>query len=262
VAALLRIEAVTLPVPDLGRQGKFYRWVLAMQDAPPASDECLVLGGGKEDRIELIDAATESAEEAVTLRLPAMTVEAAAGWLAERGLAPTTVLVPESHQPDAREAWPEAAVEVAPDADGLMLTVRGRVEPRIDLHIPLPETTTATATTGATGSTGLEVPGLLGVTTGAANLQAARGYLALFGIEPLDPSAEKGPLRVGDQQWIVEEREPAGIYGIAVVIELDRIKDLARTLERLGAEHRHERNRLLALDPAGRILMVHGLKGG
>jgi catechol 2,3-dioxygenase-like lactoylglutathione lyase family enzyme len=258
VAGLLRLQAVTLPVPDLGKTEKFYRWVLGMRDAAPRSEERATLGWEREDRIVLVDAAIEGPEEAVTLGLPAMTVEAAGAWLAERGLTLTTALVPPGRETDARSIWPEATVD--PYDDGLILKVHGPVEPRIDLHVPLSEDGPSEAIAG--GSTALEVPGLLGVTTGAPDARAAQTFLARFGIEPLESSGEAGPLLVGNQQWIVEERDPGGIYGIAVVVELDRIKDLGRTLARLGAEYRHEGNRLLALDPAGRVLLVHGLKGG
>lgn len=264
----LRILAVTLTVPDFAETDKFYRWVLAMKPPEEAAPEgARVLGWGKEDRIVLLDAAVPGAEEAVTLRLPAMTVEGAAQWLTERELVPERAVVPPADEAAARATWPDAVIEVAIDPathNRLLLSVRGPVEPRIDLHVALPP-----AVVAVRGSIGpftwrsedrseLEIPGLLGVTTGAPDPAGARAFLARLGIEPIE--GEDGPLGVGDHQWIVEERPAAGIYGVAAVIQAARIMDLVRTFEKLGARHRHDGNRLLAIDPAGRLLLVHGIK--
>jgi catechol 2,3-dioxygenase-like lactoylglutathione lyase family enzyme len=270
MAAPLRILAVTLTVPDLARADKFYRWVLAMKTSEEAVPEGTVsLGWGKEDRIVLVDADAPGAEEAITLRLPAMTVDAAATWLADRELVPERAVVPPADEPAARAAWPGAAIETATDSathNRLLLTIRGPMEPRIDLHVALPA-----AVVGGRGTIGpflwrsedrsdLEIPGLLGVTTGAPDTEKARAFLATLGIDPIEDDA--GPLGVGDHQWIVEEKDPAGIYGIAVVLQAGRIMDLVRTLEKLEARYRHDGNRLIAVDPAGRVLLVHGIKSG
>jgi catechol 2,3-dioxygenase-like lactoylglutathione lyase family enzyme len=266
----LRILGVTLPVPDLAAADKFYRWVLAMKTAEEAvRPGTVALGWGREDRIVLADAAAGDAAEAITLRLPAMAVADAAGWLAERGLAPARAIVPPADEPEARAAWPEAAIEVAADPgthNRLLLSVHGPVEPRLDFHVALPA-----AVVAGRGSIGpfhwrsedradLEIPGILGVTTGAPDAALARGFLARLGIAPIE--GDDGPLGVGDHQWIVEERETAGLYGVAVVFQAGRIMDLVRTLERLGARYRHDGNRILAADPAGRLLLVHGIKSG
>ncbi len=268
--APLRILGVTLPVPDLAAAEKFYRWVLATKTAEEAMPAGVnALGWGKEDRIVLVDAASETAEEAVTLRLPAMTIEDAVKWLAERELAPARAIVPPADEAAARAAWPDASVEIATDPamhNRLLLSVQGPVEPRIDFHVALPPSVVA-----GRGSIGpfhwrsedrgdLEIPGILGVTSGAPDTAAARAFLARIGIRPIEGNG--GPLGVGDHQWIVEEREAAGLYGVAVVIQAPRILDLVRTLERLGARYRHDGNRILAVDPAGRLLLVHGIKSG
>jgi hypothetical protein len=70
------------------------------------------------------------------------------------------------------------------------------------------------------------------------------------------------PYLAGDHQIRVEEREPPGIYGAAFVVAASRLPDLVRTLERFEVQHRHDRNHLLAVDPAGRILVVNGVRSG
>ena len=74
-----------------------------------------------------------------------------------------------------------------------------------------------------------------------------------------DPDA---PLLAGDHQLRIERREPAGIYGAAFVVAASRLPDLVRTLERFEVQHRLDRNHLLAVDPAGRILAVNGVRSG
>ena len=273
MSAPLRILAVTLPVPDVAAADKFYRWVLAMkpgEEAGPAGGHAL--GWGKEDRIVL---AGPAAEESVTLRLPAATVEGAAEWLAERGLDLAGALVPPADEAAAHAAWPDAVVETSDDPaahNRLLLSLEAPFEPRIDLHVALPP-----AVVAGRGTIGpfhwrsedrreLEIPGLLGVTTGSSDPAQARAFLARLGIGPIEDGGSEGgdagPLGVGLHQWIVEPREAGGIYGVAAVIQAARIIDLVRTLESLGARYRHEGNRLLAVDPAGRVLLVHGIKSG
>ncbi len=272
----LRILGVTLSVSDLAATDKFYRWVLALkpgEEAAPAGVR--PLSWGKEDRIVLADAAGDGkgaarlVRESVTLRLPAMDVQAAAEWLVERDLAPTRAVVPPADEAAARAAWPGAAIETADDPavhNRLLLSIGGDFEPRIDLHVAIPASVVA-----GRGTIGpftwrsedrkeLEIPGLLGVTTGAPDRAEARAFLGRLGIAPVE--GEEGPLGVGDHQWIVEERDAAGIYGVAAVIQAGRIMDLVRTLEQLGARYRHDGNRLLAVDPEGRLLLVHGIKSG
>jgi catechol 2,3-dioxygenase-like lactoylglutathione lyase family enzyme len=270
VTAPLRILGVTLPVPDLATADKFYRWVLAMKTGEEAAPEATrSLGWGKEDRIVLADGEAPGVEEAITLRLPAMTVEGAASWLLERDLTPERAIVPPADEDAVRAAWPGAAIEVATEDalhNRLLLSIRGPFEPRIDLHVALPASVVAVR--GSIGPcrwrsedrSDLEIPGLLGVTTAAPDVAEARAFLARLGIEPIE--GDQGPLRVGDHQWVLEERDPAGIYGIAVVLQASRIMDLVRTLEKLEARYRHDANRLLAIDPAGRVLLVHGIKSG
>lgn len=241
MAGVLRLQAVTLPVPELARVEKFYRWVLAMKAvASETTAQKRPLAWDGEDRIVLVDAGASGAEEAVTLRLPPMPPEGLAAWLDERALGS-----------EAAGGTP---------SDGLTVTLRGPVEPRIDLVAPLADEGLRSGSARTGGA--LEIPGLLGVTTGVADPAEARSFLARLGIEPLDPEVPDGPLRIGDQQWILERREPRGIYGLAVVIAASRVIDLARTLEKLGADFRHDGHRIVALDPAGRVLLVHGLKGG
>jgi hypothetical protein len=261
--APLRLHAVVLPAADFGRAEKFYRWVLAMKphagDVTPGS----ALGWERQDRIFLVDAGAPGAEEALLLDLPPKTVEDAAGWLTERSLVPERVAIPAAHEETIHDLWPDLPVELATGREvrnRLRIALRGAGLPRIDLRVPLlAEGAPADA---SVGSGALEVPGLLGVTTAVADGVEARAYLERLGIEPLDPEVAEGPLRVGDQQWIVEEHQAEGLTSVAVVVQAARIQDLVRTLAKLEVEFRHDGNRILARDPAGRILVVHGIKGG
>src|SRR5688500_16317559 len=83
----LRLQGITLPVPDLAAAEKFYRWVLAMKEAAEESDPGEArLGWGKEDRVRLVDAtAGPAAREAISLRMEALDPPAMAAWLADRG---------------------------------------------------------------------------------------------------------------------------------------------------------------------------------
>ena len=77
-----------------------------------------------------------------------------------------------------------------------------------------------------------------------------------------DSGDADAPLLGGDHQFRIERREPPGIYGTAFVVAASRLPDLVRTLERFGVQHRLDRNHLLAVDPAGRILAVNGVRSG
>lgn len=268
----LRLQALTLPVSDPSPVAKVYRWALEMK--PSADDEVegrTVLGWGNEDRVALVDATEiDDAVEAVTLRMPAMPLAETATWLAERHLAPVAAVVAPEDASAANETWPDAAVAAAADEtvfNRTVVSVEGPAEPRLDLLFPLPKEVLAPRnrmgpfTWRSRDWSGLEIPGLLGVTTGAPDPDAMRAFLDGLGIATMGD--EPGtPLAVGDHQWILERREPAGIYGFAIVVRVERIKELARTLEHLEIEHRHERNRILVGDPAGRVVLVHGVHGG
>lgn len=265
----LRLHRATLPVPDLAAAAKFYRWVLSMKAVEEGtSDDAAVLGWEYEDRIALVDAASQGAEEAIGLRLPAMGVETAAEWLDERDLEPLEVVVPPADEDASAETWPSAEVSVTPHDtfhNRLLVRTRGPGDLRLDLHVPVPSGTMGRRKAlgpfarRSADWKGLENPGLLGVTTGTPDPDGLRAFLARLGLEPMD---EGGPIAVGDHQWVVEEREPAGIYGVAAMVGAGRLKDLVRTLERLDARHRVEGSHLIAIDPAGRLLLVHGLRGG
>ncbi|MBW3661036.1 MAG: hypothetical protein KY397_05310 [Gemmatimonadetes bacterium] len=267
----LRLQALTLPVGELAPVDKFYRWALAMKPAEEAGDAARALGWGHEDRLRLVDAAADpDAEEGVTLRLSTRPLEGLVDWLAERGLSPASARVPPEDADAARAAWPGADVFVLDDdveANRLLVSVRGPDEPRLDLFAPLPkETLVARKRMGPfTWKTkdwkGLEVPGLLGVELGSPEPGRLTDFLESVGLEPGPGEEPDAPLAAGDHQVRIAEREPAGIYGLAVVVGESRVKDIARTLETLEAEYRHEKNRILAADPAGRVLLVHGVHG-
>lgn len=276
MSAPLRIQALSLPVGDLAPVEKFCRWALGMKPAEGERPDFVAeLGWGNEDRVRVVDASVAreargaEPDEAVVLRLPAAPVGEVAAWLRERALAPEAAAVSPEDEDAARQAWPEADVAVVEEAaarNRLVVSVRGPSEPRVDLFFPLPAETVARR--GLVGPfhwrsrewRGLEVPGLLGVTTGTPDTSAARDFLARLGA--VEPEEGEGPLAIGDHQWIVEERDPPGVYGYAVVVRAERVRDLARTMEHLGVDHRLEDHRLVAADPAGRIVLVHGVRGG
>jgi catechol 2,3-dioxygenase-like lactoylglutathione lyase family enzyme len=271
--AALRLQEITLPVPDLAAAEKFYRWVLAMRAAAeePVHGEA-TLGWGKEDRVRLVDAAAApETREALSLRMEALDAPAMATWLADRGLAPARVAAFEEDLAEMASAWP--GVEVAADADPAranryVLSLETPADVRLDLHVPLPSATVvARGRHGpfyrrTKGWEGLENPGLLGATIGTADPPALAGLFSSLGLAGIDSRDPDGPLLVGDHQIRIERREPAGIYAAAFVVAASRLPDLVRTLERFGARHRLDRNHLLAVDPAGRVLAVNGVRSG
>jgi catechol 2,3-dioxygenase-like lactoylglutathione lyase family enzyme len=279
----LRLQAVTLPVPDLAAAEKFYRWVLAMKaGAGDPVEGAASLGWGKEDRIRLVDASDPDAREVIELRIEASTPVETAGWLNECGLVPTGLLAAAGDEDELGALWPGVPLEVDADPAGsnrFVVSLAAPADVRVDLHVPL--TAASVVERGRQGPfdrrskdwTGLENPGLLGVTLGAADPRESISFLERFGIATMtDPDAlldEPGsaapgdrPLLAGDHQIRVEERDPPGLYGTACMVAASRLPDLVRTLERFGVPHRHERNHLLAVDPAGRILAVNGVRSG
>jgi catechol 2,3-dioxygenase-like lactoylglutathione lyase family enzyme len=275
----LRLQSVTLPVPDLAAAEKFYRWVLAMKaSAEEPVDGVASLGWGKEDRVRLVAA---SGREAIGLRMEAAEPAVMATWLAERGLEPVRVVAFADDESRLREVWPGVNLELDRDpavSNRLLVSIETPFDVRLDLHVPLPSATVVAK--GRPGPfyhrsrdwSGLENPGLLGVTLGASVPRALEEFLGAMGIETMTPEAGGGTATdvseaerlflVGDHQIRIEEREPPGIYGAAFVVAAPRLPDLVRTLERLEVQHRHDRNHLLAVDPAGRILVVNGVRSG
>jgi catechol 2,3-dioxygenase-like lactoylglutathione lyase family enzyme len=282
--APLRLQAVTLPVPDLAAGEKFYRWVLAMKPSAEEPVEGVTsLGWGKEDRLHLVDAAMDpKAREAIELRMEARAPVDMAAWLVERSLAPTRVLAFPDDAAEMRMVWPGVAIEIDADpatSNRYVVSLEAPADVRVDLHVPLPSSTLVER--GRHGPfyrwskdwNGLENPGLLGVTLGATDTGALTGFLESLGIAPMpekdagageDARGSEGglPLLAGDHQIRVEKRQPPGIYGAAFVVAASRLPDLVRTLERFEVQHRHDRNHLLAVDPAGRILVVNGVRSG
>jgi hypothetical protein len=271
----LRLQAVTLPMPDLASAEKFYRWVLAMKESPeePVAGAA-GLGWGKEDRVRLVDANAPGAREAIEFRVEAGEAAAMAGWLAERDLQPVRILAFEADAAEMRAAWPEAAIVLDPDPAGsnrFVVSIEAPADVRVDLHVPFPAATVVER--GRHGPfyrrskewSGLENPGLLGVTLGTSDPRALAEFLGVLGVARMEAgdvaaAGEDSPLLAGDHQLRLEQREPPGIYGAAYVVAAARLPDLVRTLERFGAQHRLDRNHLLAVDPAGRILAVNGVR--
>lgn len=290
MSSALRLQALTLPVPDLAAAEKFYRWVLAMKESneEPVTGVAS-LGWGKEDRVRLVDAAAgPESREALELRMEARDPAAMAAWLTERVLVPTRILAFADDQAEMRDIWPDAEIRVDPDpteSNRFVVSLEAPADVRVDLHVPLPSSTVAER--GRHGPfyrrskdwRGLENPGLLGVTLGGTHRDALAGYFESLGVTRMtqkeadlseaagtsgEPIGVDGDdlLLAGDHQIRIEERDPPGIYGAAYVVAAMRLPDLVRTLERFGAQHRHDRNHLLAVDPAGRILAVNGVRSG
>ena len=284
MARALRLQAVTLPVPDVVAAEKFYRWVLAMKSsAEDPIEGAASLGWGKEDRVRLVAA---SELESLELRMEAGEPASIATWLAERGLEPTRVVAFAEDGSTLRDVWPRAELVLDPDpavSNRFVVSIETPVDVRFDLHVPLPSPTVVER--GRHGPfyrrskdwSGLENPGLLGLTLGATDRGGLTGLFEALGIGRMRPEERDAPERkgageerdaadlpymVGDHQIRVEPREPPGIYGAAFVVAAPRLPDLVRTLERFEVQHRHERNHLLAVDPAGRILVVNGVRSG
>lgn len=272
--AALRLQGITLPVPDLAAAEKFFRWVLAMKEAAEESDPGeAALGWGREDRVRLVDAtAIPGAREAISLRMEARDPPEMASWLADRGLVPRRVVAFESDVAEMRATWPDA--EVAGDRDPAdshryILSIESPADVRFDLYVPFHSATVVAR--GRHGPfyrrtkdwQGLENPGILGVTIGTADPPGLIDFLVPLEIRTMeDASDPDAPLLAGDHQFRIERREPAGIYGAAFVVAASRLPDLVRTLERFDVQHRLDRNHLLAVDPAGRILAVNGVRAG
>jgi hypothetical protein len=271
-----RLQAITQPVPDLAAVEKFYRWVLAMKESPEEpADGVASLGWGKEDRVRLLDAKAPGAREAIELRVEAGEAAGMAAWLAERDLVPVRVLAFEGDEAEMRGAWPDAELLLDPDPAGsnrFVVSIEAPADVRVDLHVPFPAAMVVER--GRHGPfyrrskewSGLENPGLLGVTLGAGDPRSLAGFLEMLGMARMTEAVEDGPARedapflAGDHQLRIEQREPPGIYGAAYVVAAARLPDLVRTLERFGAQHRIDRNHLLAVDPAGRVLAVNGVR--
>jgi catechol 2,3-dioxygenase-like lactoylglutathione lyase family enzyme len=271
MAGPLRLQSITLTAPDAPSVARFYRWVLQLKAAPERVEPCAQeLGWGNEDRVRVVAAGSgDEAEEAVTLRMPAMRIEGVGEWCAARGIEPAGVAVSPADVEAARERWSEVPIAVIADEaarNRTHLVVRGPAGERLELVFPLPkEVLIPRRQMGpfywrSRDWHGLEVPGLLGVTSGAPDVATMREFLSRLGIGPLDEDGgPAGPLGLGEHQWVVEGRERPGIYGFAVVVQATRINDLRRTLERLEADYRQDGNRLLAADPTGRFILVNGV---
>jgi len=233
--AALRLQGMTLPVPDLAAAEKFYRWVLAMKETAEESGPGeAALGWGKEDRVRLVAATGISgAREAISLRMEALDPPAMASWLEDRDLAPSRVEAFEGDVAEMRDTWPDAEVTAEPDpadSNRYVLSLESPADVRVDLHVPLP--TASVVDRGRHGPfyrrtkdwRGLENPGILGVTIGAADPAALVDFLGALEIRPMADGDPDAPLLAGDHQFRIERREPAGIYGAAFVVAAAQVR--------------------------------------
>ncbi|HKY60380.1 MAG TPA: VOC family protein [Gemmatimonadota bacterium] len=266
----LRLAALTLTAPDLRESERFYRWCLDLKPDGENTGDRRELSWGREDRVLLARPDGPAGEEALRLRMPAGPLDEVAGWCRETGLDPETVRVPPEDEAAARQAWPSHPVEIQADdraANRIDLRVRAPGGLVLELVFPLPAP--ALVERGRRGPfsmrsgdrSGLEIPGLLGVRTGVPDPGALREFAAGLGARPMS-DAEFEPLAVGDHQWIVEGRESPGVYGFAVVVSAARLGAVERTLAHMEVEHRLDGQRLLTVDPGGRIILIHGLRQG
>lgn len=266
----LRLAAVTLTAPDLRESERFYSWCLDLKPDEVADSDRRDLSWGGEDRVLLAKPDGPGGEESLRLRMPARRLEEVAVWCRETGLDPETVRVPAEDEEGAREAWHDRQVEVesgAGAANRLELRVRAPGGLAVELAFPLPpEVVVGRGRMGPFAMrggdrSGLEIPGLLGVRTGVPDPDALRRFAAGLGVRPMAEGTDE-PLAVGDHQWILEARETPGIYGLAVVVSAARLGAVQRTLAHMEVEHRLDGQRLLAVDPGGRIILIHGLRQG
>lgn len=261
---------LTLTAPGPEESARFYRWCLDLEpEADAGASDEVVLSWGREDRVLLVPSAEPERGESFGLRMPVRPIEEVAAWLSEVALVPEQAIVPAADEEAARAAWPDHEVVVAPDeASGnrVRLRVRAPGDLPVELEFPLPpEELAARDRTGpyrwrSRDWSGLEIPGLLGVRTGVPDPAGLRSFARKLGVGPMEVGTDD-PLSVGDHQWIVERRESPGIYGFAVVVPAARLGALERTLAHVGVEHRRDGNRLLAADPGGRIILIHGVRG-
>ena len=266
----LRLAAITLTAPDLRESERFYRWGLDLKPDEETSADRRVLSWGREDRVLLVKPDGPGGEEALCLRMPARRLEEVAGWCRESRLDPEAVKVPPEEEAAAGEAWPDRRVEVETDdraANRIELRIRAPGGLMLELVFPLPAGTLVER--GRMGPfsmrsgdrSGLEIPGLLGVRTGVPDPGALQDFAQRLGARPIS-EAEGEPLAVGDHQWILEARERPGIYGFAVVVSAARLGAVQRTLAHMDVQHRLDGQRLLTVDPGGRIVLIHGLRQG
>ena len=266
----LRLAGVTLTAPDLRESERFYRWCLDLKPEEEAAGDRRVLSWGREDRVLLARPDGPGGEEALRLRMSARPVEEVVGWCRENRLDPEAVKVPPEEESAAREAWPDRPVEVETDDRAAnRVALRIRAPGGLVLELVFPLLARVLVERGRMGPfsmrsadrSGLEIPGLLGVRTGVPDPGAVRDFAARLGARPMS-EAEGEPLAVGDHQWILEARESPGIYGFAVVVSATRLGAVQRTLAHMDVEHRLDGQRLLTVDPGGRILLIHGLRHG
>ena len=266
----LRLAGLTLTAPDLRESERFYRWCLDLKPDGEAVGNRRELSWGSEDRVLLARPGDPGGEESLWLRMPARRPDEVIGWFRHAGLDPEAARVPPEDEPSFRRAWPDCPVEVQPGdalANRIELRVRAPGGLAIELVVPLPADVVVER--GRLGPfvmrsadrSGLEIPGLLGVRTAVPDPGALQAFAARLGARPM--SADGGePLVVGDHQWIVEARETPAIHGFAVVVSAARLGAIQRTLAHMQIEHRLDGQRLLAVDPGGRIILIHGLRQG
>jgi catechol 2,3-dioxygenase-like lactoylglutathione lyase family enzyme len=271
----LRLQAITVPVPDLEEAERFYRWTFRLESRDQsATSHVRVLGwGAGEDRVRLVHAsATSRADEAISLRMTALSLEDALHWCRDHDFELVEVTTTPHDRERAAASAPGVPLAVfeAREAHNLSrFTVRAWAGLHVELIFPLPREILAQRGLEQRFSwrsedwSGLETPGLLGVTLSGTDVAAGRRFFRNLGIEAIDPAdseaASGGPLRIGDQQIVLEKRETAGIQALALVVSQARLDEVKRTLKHLGGEFREAGNRVLARDPAGRVVFVQGV---
>jgi hypothetical protein len=271
MAAPLRLQAVTLQVPDLAAADPFYRWTFRLEPAPePMPSGVLVLGWGREDRVRLVTP-DGPPPASLSLRMPAMAPEDAVGWCRERELEIRGAWSPVADAALLRRLLPGTAVEGNEHPrllNHFRLIVQGWADLPLELVFFLPKQVLELR--GLRGPflwrseewQGLETPGLLGVTLSGPDLASGRELLRRIGATPLDGEGggDTGPLRIGDHQVILEERESSGVVGLAMLVGEGKLGEVTRTLSHLKVEFRQAGNRLLARDPSGRVVLVQGVR--
>jgi hypothetical protein len=265
----LRLQGIVLPVPDLGAAEPYYRWTFRLEPAPePASSEELALGWGREDRLRLARAGPEA--ESITLRMPAMSLDDAVAWCAERELELLAFAGPHPDADVVKTLLPGAIIEVVDDPRQLnlvRLAVRGWAGLRLELAFFIPKPLLERR--GQPGPflwrsedwQGLETPGLLGVTLGGPDVDAGRRFWERIGARPLEGDPGRpGPLRVGDHQIILVEHDQPGVRGVALLVREAKLGEVTRTLAHLKVEFRQADDRVLARDPGGRAVFIQAVR--
>lgn len=264
----LKIGSVTLRVGDLEAAERLYRWSFRLEPVGHPVGDAVTLGWpGGEDRIHLLGGGADPAHgDAFSLWMAAAAPVEALEAVRAHALSVATMATPAAQETADGGHGGDAGREPSDGSeasDVTVITVGAPGGTPVALVFPSPPGGPGDSRAGPRrgDARGLETPGILGVTWGVPAPDAARAFLTDLGATPIEPGGGPDvPLRVGDQQVVIEDRATPAVYGLALVVPAESLPEVRRTLEHLHVELRAAGTRLLARDPGGRILIVHGVR--